>query len=280
MTDQLVVTQMNDKLFKLKSALSRLPGLVVAFSGGVDSTFLLHVAYEVLGDKVLAVTAKSSTYPERELREAIAFANEHNIPHEVIVSEELEVEGFAKNPANRCYLCKKELFGKLRQIAALHQQEQIAEGSNADDLSDYRPGLLAVTELKILSPLREAGLTKAEIRLLSQQRKLPTWNKQAFACLSSRFPYGEYITTEKLHQVDLAEQKLLDMGFREVRVRHHGTSARIEVGAAEIDRFFDNAVREQVHTYLKQVGFTYVSLDLKGYRTGSMNDDLLKQEKA
>jgi len=266
------------KLEKLKTRLKAMESVVVAFSGGVDSSFLLKVAHEVLGDKVLAVTARSSTYPEREFKEAVRFAADYKIPHRVIVSEELEVEGFSENPLNRCYLCKQELFNKMKQLALSEGFKFIAEGSNYDDLGDYRPGLQAVSELGIVSPLREAGLTKDEIRLLSKELGLKTWNKPSFACLSSRFPYGEKITEQKLEMVDKAEQFLIDLGFRQTRVRHHGSVARIEVEEGDFDRLIDKQTRNAVYLRFKELGFVHVSLDLEGYRTGSMNEGFYEKK--
>ena len=258
----------------LKRDLAAMGGLVVAYSGGVDSSYLLKVAHDVLGDRVLAVTARSSTYPEREYREATEFVRRYGIPHRTVVSEELEVEGFADNPPDRCYLCKRELFERLATVAREAGGMSVAEGSNADDVSDYRPGLRAVAELGVLSPLRACGLTKKEIRELSKDLGLPTWDKPAFACLSSRFPYGERITPEKLAMVDGAEQFLLDRGFRMVRVRHHGDVARIELGADEIGRFVAEGHGPPVLARFRELGFRYAALDVAGYRTGSMNDTL------
>lgn len=266
------------KLDKLKQNIKNMGSLAVSFSGGVDSTFLLKVASDVLGDKALAITAKSSTYPEREYREAEAFAKTLGVKHITIISEELEIEGFSENPVNRCYFCKHELFEKVREIAKQNGIMYVADGSNVDDTGDYRPGLQAVKELQVVSPLRVVDMTKDDIRLLSKEMGLPTWNKQAFACLASRFPYGQKITKEKLDMVDRAEQFLLDLGFREVRVRHHGDLARIEVGTNERSRFFDEEFMEKVYNKLKEIGFTYVSLDMKGYRTGSMNETILKDK--
>lgn len=258
----------------LKRYLETLESAAVAFSSGVDSTFLLKTAHEVLGDKVIAVTAKSCSFPKRELEEAKAFCIKEGIRHFICESEELEIEGFSKNPKNRCYLCKKELFEKIGKIAEENQIKYIVEGSNIDDNGDYRPGLLAVAELGIKSPLREAVLTKREIRLLSKEMGLPTWEKQSFACLSSRFVYGETITEEKLSMVDRAEQLLLDKGFHQVRCRIHGTMARIEVMPEEFGRLIENDIRREIVEALESYGFTYITMDLKGYRMGSMNETL------
>ena len=248
--------------------------LAVAFSGGVDSTYLLKTAHTVLGDKVIAFTARSLFFPERELKEASAFCEHENIRHIIIDFKELEVEGVSENPANRCYLCKSALFTQFKAIAHKNGIELLAEGSHMDDDADYRPGHLAIEEQGALSPLRYAKLTKDEIRALSKEMGLPSWNKQSFACLSSRFPYGEVITHDKLSMVDKAEQLLLDMGIRQVRVRHHGGVARIETDEKGFSILVDLKNREFVHKALKQYGFSYVSLDLLGYRTGSMNETL------
>ena len=256
----------------LKQLLKSYISVAVAFSSGVDSTFLLYAAAEAVGDKAIAVTARLCSFPERELNEAKEFCKEHGIRQFVFDSEELNIEGFSQNPKNRCYLCKHELFEKMIKIADAEGIEVIVEGSNLDDNGDYRPGLIAVAELGIKSPLREIGFTKEDIRALSEHLGLPTWNKQSFACLSSRFVYGETITEEKLKMVDKAEQLLLDLGFSQVRVRIHGTMARIEILPKEFDKLISEDIRNKITTALKSYGFTYISMDLNGYRTGSMNE--------
>lgn len=245
---------------------------VIGFSGGVDSTFLLKVAKDVLGDRVLAVTASSSIFPKREMNEAIEFAKRIEVKHKVIESEELNIEGFSKNTKNRCYYCKFELFSKMMDIAKNEGFQYVADGSNADDTGDFRPGMTAACKLGVRSPLLEANLTKNDIRLLSKEMGLPTWDKPSFACLSSRVPYGQEITSQKLRMIDEAEQYLLDLGFRQVRVRHHGDIARIEVDPDERSKFFNIDIMDDVADKLKSIGFNYVTLDLKGYRTGSMNE--------
>ncbi|MGM9661402.1 MAG: ATP-dependent sacrificial sulfur transferase LarE [Faecousia sp.] len=254
--------------------LKSLGSVAVAFSSGVDSTFLLYAAKEALGSNVIAVTAKSCSLPKRELNEAKAFCEKEGIRHFICESEELEIEGFAQNPTNRCYLCKHELFEKIQVIAKNEGMAAIAEGSNTDDNGDYRPGLQAVAELGVKSPLRHAELSKADIHALSHYFGLPTWNKQSFACLSSRFVYGETISEEKLTMVDKAEQLLLDLGFHQVRVRIHGTIARIEVLPAEFPKLIQEENRVRITASFRQYGFSYVTMDLLGYRTGSMNEVL------
>ncbi len=264
---------LEEKRRRLYGILERMGGVVVGFSGGVDSSYLLAAAVEVLGQRALGVTACSETYPERERREAEALARRLGARHRLIVSEELDVPGFAENPRNRCYFCKRELFTKLWEVARQEGLPHVADGSNVDDRGDYRPGRVAARELGVRSPLEEAGLTKQDIRELSRLMGLPTWDKPAFACLSSRFPYGTRITREKVSQVGRAEDALWRLGLRVVRVRHHGDVARIELGPEEFDRVV-NGLRDAVVRAVKEAGYTYVALDLQGYRTGAMNEAL------
>ena len=262
------------KLERLRERLRVIGGAVVAFSSGVDSTFLLRVAHEELGEHVVAVTARSHTFPKRELDEAVAFCRAESIRHEVIDSEELDIPGFAENPPDRCYHCKRELFGRLLAFAHANGLAAVLEGANVDDDGDYRPGRRAIKELGVRSPLHEAGLTKAEIRALSREMGLPTSDKPSFACLASRFPYGERITAGALERVERAEQWLLDagLGLKQLRVRSHGNLARIEVPPDAIPRLAARAA--EIAAALKELGFSYVALDLLGYRTGSMNETL------
>ena len=270
---------MSDKQEELEKLLKSYKRVAVAFSSGVDSTYLLKMAQKVLGENVIAVTASSCSFPKRELEEAKTFCRENGIRHIVVESEELDIDGFRQNPKNRCYLCKHELFEKILSIAKENGIETVVEASNTDDDGDYRPGLVAVKELGIESPLRRVGLSKKEIREYSKELGLPTWNKQSFACLSSRFVYGETISEEKLAMVDQAEQLLLDMGFHQLRVRIHDKLARIEVHPSEFEKIMQEENRTKIFHKLKQYGFTYVTLDLQGYRTGSMNETLSAEER-
>jgi uncharacterized protein len=262
---------------KLKGILAETGGILVAYSGGVDSTLLLRVALEVLGDRALAVTASSETYPSEEVGEAICLAHEMGARLRAIHTNEIELEQFASNPPERCFYCKQELFGKLVAIAKEEGLPVVADGSNVDDTGDYRPGMRAASELGIRSPLREAGLTKADVRELSRELGLPTWDKPSFACLASRFPYGSQITREKLSQVGEAEQMLRGMGLRQVRVRHHGDTARIEVGLDDLPRVVGGESRARIVSELRRLGYLYVTVDLEGYHTGSMNKPLTRR---
>jgi len=265
------------KMAKLQSLLREMEQVVIAFSGGVDSSFLLKVASDCLGTQnVIALTAPSPTYPDFEFQQACELAREIGVEQIVIESNELEIPGFADNPPRRCYHCKFELFSLCLEQAKARGFATVLDGSNLDDMGDYRPGRDAVEELQVRSPLLEAGLGKDDIRTLSRELGLRTWDKQAFACLSSRFPYGTKITVERLRQIDSCETFLRENGFKNYRVRYHDEIARIEVAPGEVPKLLDNRLRDSLVAAFKQAGFIFVTLDLQGYRTGSMNVTLPK----
>jgi uncharacterized protein len=265
---------LDDKLHELRRILSDLGSVLVAYSGGVDSTFLLKVAVDVLGKNVLAVTERSAIEPSQDVRQAQKFAASLGVPHLLIDARPLDDPHFANNTPDRCYWCKRRLFGRLTELAKEHGLAGVVDGTNIDDLQDYRPGMKAEAEYAVRSPLREAGLTKDEIRELSQRMKLPTWDKPASPCLASRFPYGARITVEGLTRVQRAEEHLAELGFRVLRVRDHGDIARIEVPRRDQALFFGDGIVDNVIAHLKSLGYIYVCLDLQGYRTGSMNETL------
>ncbi len=263
-----------EKYEKLESCIRDLGSLAVAFSGGVDSTLLMKVASMVLGEKAVAITAKSISFPEREHKESEDFCRDNGIKQIIVEVDQMKIEGFSQNPPNRCYLCKKRIFSGIMEAAGKLGITNVAEGSNTDDDGDYRPGMIAIKEMGVLSPLKVAELSKEEIRVLSKKLDLPTWSKPSFACLATRFVYGETITPEKIKMAGDAEELLLSLGFSQSRCRVHGDIARIEVPEEEIAKFLDNDIRKKVESELKKSGFSYVSLDLTGYRTGSMNEVL------
>ncbi|MGD0826473.1 MAG: ATP-dependent sacrificial sulfur transferase LarE [Desulfobaccales bacterium] len=263
---------LTNKYHRLRTILQDLGSVAVAYSGGVDSTLLLKVAQEVLGERILAITADSETTPQQERKDAALLARELGVEHLVVAGRELELQEFLRNPTDKCYICKKARFSELVKMARERGLNAVVDGGNLDDQADFRPGMRAVEELGIRSPLAEAGLTKAEIRLLSKRLKLPTWKKPAYACLASRIPYHHEITVEKLRQIDAAEELIRKRGLAtQVRVRHYGDTARIEVEPVSIHRLAAKMVRSDLIKELKTLGFKFVTLDLEGYRTGSLN---------
>ena len=266
--------EFEDKCQLLKENIRETGGLAIAFSGGVDSTLLAAVARQELGERALAVTALSPTYSAREQAAAGILAKQIGITHVTIESNELEIPEFADNPENRCYFCKRELFSVVKEIALEHGINFVADGTNRDDLNDHRPGMKAAHEAVVLQPLLDAGFSKDDVRKLSREMNLPTADKPAMACLASRFPYGSRITEEKIIAVDKVEDALRDLGFYHIRVRHHGDVARIEVSENEIAKLCKPEVRDRIVTVAKDEGFLYVTADLQGYRTGSMNEGL------
>ncbi|MCF6092405.1 ATP-dependent sacrificial sulfur transferase LarE [Microaerobacter geothermalis] len=261
-----------EKNKKLEEIIRDMGKILIAFSGGVDSTFLVAKSKEILGDQVLAVTASSETFPQREFQAAVTLANQLGVSHQSVQIEELTNENFVRNNPDRCFHCKSGLYHTLIDIAKKLGYPYICDGSNMDDMGDYRPGLKATRSLGIRSPLQEANLFKKEIRMLSKEMGLPTWNKPSFACLSSRIPYGTRITQSKINQLDEAENFLLQLGFHQIRVRHHEKIARLEVLPQDMEKVLQ--YRETIDQNLKKLGFSYVTLDLCGYRAGSMNEVL------
>jgi uncharacterized protein len=272
--DRSAATELDVKARALADLVTGFESVVVAFSGGVDSAYLAHVATSALGPKALAITANSSSYPEHHRAMALRLASEFGLAHEFIATDEMARPEYRANPENRCYYCKHELFSRLTEIAAARGFRVVVDGSNADDRGDYRPGRQAAREFGVRSPLDEIGLTKAEIRELSRRAGLPTWDEPASACLSSRIPYHSEVTPEKLRTIERAEDALRALGFRVCRVRHHDTLARVEIGRDEMARALEPEMRAAIARELRTAGYRYVTLDLDGYRTGSLNETI------
>jgi uncharacterized protein len=268
------MNSIDDKLEQVKDELKVLGKVLVAFSGGVDSTFLLKIACDVLPGNVLAVTATSPTYPSYEYDEAVRIASDFNVPHRTVESNELSNKNFVENSPERCYHCKTELFTDLMEIAREEGYTAVLDASNADDVDDYRPGMKAARELGIKSPLKTAGFTKNEIRSLSRKLGLHTWDKPSFACLASRFPYGTHITAERLETVAEGERYLKDKGFKQFRVRHHAPIVRLELDEHGLVKLQEPKLRNDIIRKFKELGYLYVTLDMQGYRTGSLNEGL------
>lgn len=265
-----------DKYNKLKEILKEMGSVIIALSGGVDSVFLVRVAHEVLGDKVLAITCDSPSFPHEEKEFARQMAQKYGFRHQIIQTKEIENEAYAANPSNRCYFCRQEMYGDIEAIAKEEGIAYICDGFNFSDQGDYRPGHTAAVERKVRSPLYEAGLSKDDIRILAKAFGLPNWDRPASACLASRIPYGTRVTRERLLQIEKAEEFLRSLGFRQVRVRHHDKLARIETDPAEFPLFFESQNYVKISQTLKGLGFMFVTLDLQGYRTGSLNEEILK----
>ena len=265
----------NAKLERMRATFAPMRSVIVAFSGGVDSTFVLKVAYDTIGDRVLALTTTSPTMPDEDRESALAMARQIGVRHIIVESNELEIPGYAANPLNRCYLCKHNLFTVCEQKAVELGIDEIVDGLNLDDLHDYRPGMQAASEKRVRHPLVEAEMTKADIRELSRAMGLPTWDRPASPCLSSRFPYGTEITPDGLAKVAAGEKLLHSMGFAIARVRYHGDVARLELEQREIARVFEPATRDAIDSEFKKIGFRFVAIDLKGFRSGSLNEGLV-----
>jgi uncharacterized protein len=273
-----MIKNMEEKLEILKNRLKEYHNAVIAFSGGVDSTFLARIAKDVYGDNLLLITASSSTYPFYELEEAKSLAIMLGIKHKIIISEEIDIPGYADNPPDRCYYCKSELFGKIKYIASTEGFEAVFDGSNTDDLKDFRPGMKAKKEKGVISPLADSGFTKNDIRHFSAKLNLPTATKQSYACLASRFPYGEKITKLKLDRLALAEFEVKKLGFSQFRIRSHENLARFEFIPSEMDKAWE--IKDKLTAICQNSGFAFITIDLKGYRTGSMNEVLSESVKA